>query len=80
MVIVCLPACSDAPPGRIDAWAERATRKLMPDAQREPAHGSADQVALEAARGEWEPFQIVVRSRDTGQQLDDVGVTVSDLS
>ena len=53
--IACLPACSDAPPGRIDAWAERATRKLAPDAQRDPAHGSADQVVLEAALGEWEP-------------------------
>ena len=79
-VVVCLPACSDAPSGRIDAWAERASRKLMPDVLRDPAHGSADEVVLEAARGEWAPFQIVARSRDAGQPLDDVDVAVSDLS
>lgn len=73
-------SCSNAEPGvEIDAWAERATRKLSPDAVRDEAAGSSSRVDIAAARGEWEPFQLLVRPLGD-ESLVGVDVEVSSLS
>jgi len=54
-------------------WVERATVKVLPE---RPA-GAAGEAALEAARGEWEGFQLVVR--DEQQPITGLDLTLGEL-
>jgi len=53
----------------VGLWAESNTVKVAPDAPRAEATDvwNGERVAIKAARGEWESFQLVVRSDETRQ-------------
>jgi len=55
---VALAICGMAAAAEISVWTETATRRVL----REAPPGSTREVRLQAARGEWEGFQVLVRS------------------
>jgi hypothetical protein len=57
-------------------WADHATRKVFPQEAPPPTAPQAAEVAIEAARGEYEPFQVVLTPQT---DLDDVKLALGPL-
>ncbi|NLF16047.1 MAG: hypothetical protein GX595_02165, partial [Lentisphaerae bacterium] len=55
---VALAICGMAAAAEISVWTETATRRVL----REAPPGNTREAHLQAARGEWEGFQVLVRS------------------
>jgi len=58
-------------------WADHATRKVFPEEAVPPTAPQRDEVAIEAAKGEYEPFQIVITPQ---KKLADVKMVLAPLT
>lgn len=86
VIIVCLCLQAACPGSKekgwshpfMDVWSVPATRKVCVDDTYEGSLQAQRSVRMTAARGEWELFQVVIRSRNEAP-LSNVTVVVSDL-